>query len=83
MPPRAHYMASPDILEQLKDSAAKLYERAKLERQNLVRLAPHYRKNDKYNAEGEIMKNIKLAMGMRRAVAKRLETAQSGLHRPK
>jgi hypothetical protein len=71
---------SASLVEQLKDSAAKLYERAKCERQNLVRLAPQYRKNDKYNAEGEYMQNIKLAMGMRRAalgIAKRLESESS------
>ena len=64
----------------LKDSAAKLYERAKAERQKLVRLAPQYRRDDKYNAEGECIENIKLAMGFRKIalqMAQKLESDRS------
>ena len=64
----------------LKDSAAKLYERAKAERQKLVRLAPQYRRDDKYNAEGECIENIKLAMGFRKIalqMAQKLESESS------
>lgn len=69
-----------NLVEQLKDSAAKLYELAKAERQKLVRLAPQYRCDDKYNAEGEYIQNIKLAMDLRRAAlqtAKKLESESS------
>lgn len=71
---------SANIVAQLKDSAAKLYESAKAERQNLVRLAPQYRRDDKYNAEGEYLQNIKLAMGLRRValqMAQKLESESS------
>ena len=64
----------------LKDSAAKLYERAKAERQKVVRLAPQYRSADKYNAEGECIQNIKLAMGFRKIalqMAQKLESESS------
>ena len=71
---------SANLAEELRDSAAKLYERAKRARQHLVRLAPQYRNKDKYNAEGEYLQDIRLAMGMRRialTLAQRLESESS------
>ena len=68
-----------NLAERLKQSAALLYESAKAERLKLVRLAPQYRRNDQFNAEGEYLQNIKTFMGLRRIalqLAKQLNLAE-------
>lgn len=71
---------SANLVEELRDAASKLYERAKRARQNLVRLAPQYRNKDEYNAEGEYLQDIRITIGMRRialTLAQRLESESS------
>jgi hypothetical protein len=42
------------------------YRSASRARQQMVRLAPQYRRNDKYNAEGEFLETIRFQMQLRR-----------------
>lgn len=62
-----------DLIQSFKESVSFAYEAAKRARAGMVRLAPQYRKKDKYNAEGEFLQRIKFCMSWMRTSLSMIE----------
>lgn len=61
------------LIDLFKETAVHAYEAAKKARIAMVRLAPQYRKKDRYNAEGEFLSRIKFCMAVRKTALRMVE----------